>query len=78
MNLIDEKIEDIKAHPEKHRHDYQGLIQCCFVNGCINTMLMSSHSKHAPVGKNGGILCDVTEGPCSCGSWHGKAPGATL
>jgi hypothetical protein len=23
-----------------------------------------------PVGYNGGVKCDVTEGPCSCGAWH--------
>ena len=21
-------------------------------------------------GKNGGVACDVTSGPCSCGAWH--------
>jgi hypothetical protein len=23
-----------------------------------------------PVGENGGVPCDVTRGPCSCGAWH--------
>lgn len=22
------------------------------------------------LGYNGGIACDVTEGPCACGAWH--------
>jgi hypothetical protein len=22
------------------------------------------------VGSNGGVSCDVTSGPCSCGAWH--------
>lgn len=22
------------------------------------------------VGYNGGVKCDVTKGPCSCGAWH--------
>lgn len=24
----------------------------------------------APIKKNGGIICDMDEGPCACGAWH--------
>jgi len=35
--------------------------------GAIDLSLFDS----APaVGYNGGLKCDVTSGPCSCGAWH--------
>lgn len=36
-------------------------------DGAIDLSLFDS----APaVGYNGGVKCDVTSGPCSCGAWH--------
>ncbi len=28
------------------------------------------YSQTAPYGCNGGVRCDVTKGPCSCGAFH--------
>jgi len=61
---------DIKNHPEKHKHDFNGLQQCCFVNGAMDLGLMDAHGEHASLGTNGGQSCDVRSGPCSCGAWH--------
>lgn len=67
----EEKLRDIKEHPERHRHDYEGLNACCFHNGALDLGLIDAHSQYARLGTNGGRACDVTSGPCSCGAWHG-------
>jgi hypothetical protein len=59
---------EIVSHPEKHRHDYNGLVACCMVDGALDTMLMQAHE--GIYGSNGGVKCDVSSGPCSCGAWH--------
>lgn len=67
----EEKLQDIKDYPEKHRHNFEELRECCTtVDEALDLSLMDAHSIYAPVGKNGGRNCDVTEGPCSCGGWH--------
>lgn len=65
-----EKIEDIRANPGKHRHSFEELRRCCISDGAIDMGLMEAHEVHAPVGENGGRRCDVTSGPCSCGTTH--------
>lgn len=63
-----EKLDDIHARPERHKHhDVNALIACCMVNGAIDGMLMEEHPAQ---GYNGGQKCDVRSGPCSCGGWH--------
>jgi hypothetical protein len=64
------KYNDIKQHLHDPHHDYPGLLVCCTVDGALDTLLMQAHQDYAPVGRNGGVACDTTEGPCSCGSWH--------
>ena len=66
----DEKLKDIKEHPENHLHDFEGLRKCCFDGIAIDLSLMEAHEKFASLGRNGGQDCDVTSGPCSCGAWH--------
>jgi hypothetical protein len=66
---FDRRIKDIKEHPEKHKHSFEALSQCCMVQGCFDTALMEAHSK-LNMGTNGGVNCDVTSGPCSCGAFH--------
>ncbi len=66
----EEALEDIKTHPEQHRHTFDGLHQCCTLNGAIDMSLMEAHERYASLGMNGGRRCDVTSGPCSCGGWH--------
>lgn len=67
----DEKIQDIKNHPEQHKHrDIQELAACCAEEGALNLAVMEAHQRYAPHGTNGGVRCDVDEGPCSCGGWH--------
>ena len=65
-----EKFEDIVKNPEKHRHTYEELIVCSMIDKVLKLSLLVAHQKYAPVGMNGGIRCDVTEGPCACGVWH--------
>ena len=62
-------IKDIRKHPENHKHDYDGLIACCMINGAIDCRVMDVHSEIS-TRSNGGVRCDVTSGPCSCGAWH--------
>lgn len=63
-------LRDMGEHPERHRHEYVDLLECCTVDGAVDGRLMEAHEELAPVGMNGGRQCDVTHGPCSCGAWH--------
>ena len=63
----EEKLKDILDHPEKHKHTWEELVDCCLVGTNIDFKLMNAH---LAVGYNGGAKCDVIEGPCSCGAWH--------
>lgn len=67
---FEEKLEDIKKHPENHRHDFAGLQACCMVDDAVDLKLIEAHEVFAPLGSNGWRRCDVTSGPCSCGAWH--------
>lgn len=67
---VEEKIKDIKEHPERHRHTFSGLQQCCIIDGALDTAVMEAHEVYASLGMNGGQRCDVISGPCSCGAWH--------
>jgi hypothetical protein len=66
----EEKLKEIKERPDLHRHTFEGLQRCCFHNGALDMQIMNAHEAHASTGTNGGRNCDVTSGPCSCGSWH--------
>ena len=63
-------LEDIKAHPENHIHNIDGLMACSMINGAIDSGLLDCHSQYVDLGNNGGVRCDVIEGPCSCSGWH--------
>jgi hypothetical protein len=67
---VEFRIKHIKEYPEKHRHDFSGLTACCTINGTFYGVLQEAHEDYAPLGRNGGQVCDVTSGPCSCGAWH--------
>jgi hypothetical protein len=66
----EEKIDDIRQHPDQHQHDYAGLVRCSMINGAIDVAVMEAHAQYVNIGTNGGARCDVTEGPCACGAWH--------
>ena len=66
----DEKLKDIKKHPEHHRHNFEGLMSCCTTNGALDCSLVDAHGKYVNLGTNGGTKCDVISGPCACGTWH--------
>lgn len=70
MNKQEEKIKDIKENPENHKHSFEELQACCFIDGAIDIMVMDAHSEYVDLGTNGGVRCDTVEGPCSCGAWH--------
>ena len=63
-------LNDIREHHERHRHAFDGLTACCFIGGAVDIALMDAHERYASCGTNGGVRCDVTEGPCACGGWH--------
>lgn len=66
----EEKVQEIKEHPERHRHNFDDLHRCCFHDGAVDLGLMEAHQKYASLGTNGGVRCDVVSGPCACGAWH--------
>jgi hypothetical protein len=70
MTKAEEKIKDIKENPNDHRHTFAQLQHCCIIDGAIDLSVMDAHSKYVNLGTNGGVRCDTTEGPCSCGGWH--------
>lgn len=63
-------LQDIREHPENHRHDFDGLHRCCTIDGAYDLRLVEAHEVYASFGTNGGRRCDVRSGPCSCGAWH--------
>ena len=72
-------IAEIKEYPERHMHlDLNALTACStfsYRDGdqvimAIDTLVFEAHSQFAAIGYNGGLACDVTSGPCSCGAWH--------
>ena len=64
------RFEDIQQHPEKHKHTFDELQECCMLDDAIDSFLMDAHSRFVNLGTNGGVRCDVTSGPCACGAWH--------
>lgn len=63
MSAIEERLKDIADHPERHRHTFNGLRQCCLVKGAVDLRLMEAHT--GPDRR-----CDVISGPCACGASH--------
>ncbi len=69
MRTREKVLSEIKTNPDAHRHDYQNLVICCTFDGALDTGLWEAHN--STLGRtNGGINCDVLEGPCACGAWH--------
>ena len=64
---VNTRLQDVKANPDHHRHNFEDLYACCMVNGSFDPLLMEAHPA---LGRNGGQKCDVVDGPCSCGGWH--------
>lgn len=50
MTAREAQILDIKNNPEKHKHDFNGLQRCCFVNGAMDLGLMDAHGEYASLG----------------------------
>ena len=69
MSKADEILADIKKNPDKHRHDYSGLMRCCMVDGAMDLSLVEAHEGLVE-GEFRTSRCDVTKGPCACGAWH--------
>lgn len=63
----DELLEDIRRRPEAHRHTFEELKLCCFVDGAISLMLIDAHEGLV---KGPDRMCDVTSGQCACGVTH--------
>lgn len=60
----EERLKNIRSHPEQHLHDFLGLQACCTTNGILDLGLVEAHEGLT------GRRCDVVAGPCSCGAWH--------
>ena len=60
---IEERLKDIKEHPEKHKHSFEELYACAVVDGVLVLQIIDAHQAD-------GSKCDVHSGPCSCGGWH--------
>ena len=67
---VEERIEHIEKHPEDHQHTFSELSGCCLVDGAVDSRLIDAHGWFDFAGENGGVSCDVTEGPCACGAHH--------
>ena len=52
---VEEKLRDIKEHPERHKHDFAGLQRCCFVNGALDMRVMRRRARTA----GAAVLCLV-------------------
>lgn len=63
-------LQDLKDHPEKHKHNWGDLAQCCMIGGALDITLMDLHSQLVDLGTNGGVRCDTIKGPCACGAFH--------
>lgn len=63
-----EIIREIKEHPERHRHDFVSLQQCCMIDGALDLAVMEAHE--GIYKRDGRGRHDVSSGPCSCGGWH--------
>jgi hypothetical protein len=50
----DEKIQDIKQHPEKHRHTFEALQACCTLDNAVDLLVMDAHQEYVSLGTNGG------------------------
>jgi len=65
---LEEKLREIREHPEKHQHTDIGELTRCAWNPeskAIDMVVLDAHAGWGPNGK-----CDVKTGPCACGAWH--------
>lgn len=67
---LEQNLEDIRNNPQNHKHRHDELVACCMIDGAVDIRLMEAHSECVDLGENGGVKCDVVEGPCACGAWH--------
>ncbi len=61
-----ELIHDIRRHPERHRHAFDALLECCMRDGAVDLSAMEAHEGVFPDRPR----CDVASGKCSCGGSH--------
>lgn len=66
MKGREDVLKDLRADPERHRHNFEELRRCCLSEGALDLGLMDAHI--GTVAER----CDVTQGPCACGEVHGE------
>jgi hypothetical protein len=71
LHQLRDGIERIKSaergEGNVERRDFRDLMDDATGPGGVDTLAIEGKR----VGRsNGGIPCDVTSGPCSCGAWH--------
>jgi hypothetical protein len=70
LEILKYKLWHIHTYPGAHRHTFEELRRCSIVKGILDLKVWDAHKEAALFGTNGGINCDVSEGPCACGAWH--------
>lgn len=70
-NIVDiNKKRDQKKTTDNKERTFEDIVRASTTeDGAIDLSTFSSFERE-PVGYNGGVACDVTKGPCSCGAWH--------
>lgn len=65
---FDELMKSVGGRPDNLDRSFEELVASATTeDGAIDLAALDD----APaVGYNGGVKCDVTSGPCSCGAWH--------
>ena len=65
---FDELMKSLDARPDNLERSFEDLVALATTeDGAID---LSVFANAPAVGYNGGVKCDVTSGPCSCGAWH--------
>jgi len=44
--IVKQRIDDIRAHPQEHAHDQAKFTQCCSIDGEIRKALSEAHWQH--------------------------------
>lgn len=53
--LIEDKINHIKANPDQHRHTHEGLQRCCMIGGVLNARAKEAHTLYVTANETTGL-----------------------
>ncbi len=66
----DIKAADLNSEKIAHSRSFEELVKSSTDPQTGHVDLQVLQSYEGSCGSNGGVGCDVTVGPCSCGAWH--------